>query len=123
MLCSKAMLEGPRPAAALSKEAEAILWSAQQRGVLELKGGYTAYSGAARLLAVCIEQQDESTLEFRSTTNVEITTRYIEGFRQLCQHGLILHHLFRDFSLSQYGFERAKTVDPAAAKRMLDRLI
>jgi hypothetical protein len=122
MLCSKAMVAGPPSDAPISSEAETILWAAKDRGVLELKGTYTAYSGAARLLAVCIERPDETSLDFRSEKNVELTTAYLEGFRQLCQHGHILHHLFRDFSLSQAGFARAKTIDAAQAQQMLQQL-
>lgn len=122
MLCSKAMVDGPQSDAPLSSEAETILWATKDRGVLELKGTYTAYSGASRLLAVSIERPDETTLEFRSEKNVELTVAYLEGFRQLCQHGLILHHLFRDFSLSQAGFARAKTTDATLAQQLLQQL-
>jgi hypothetical protein len=123
MLCSKAMHDVPNADAPLSPEAETLLFAARERGMLELKGIYTAYSGPARLLAVGVEQQDESVIEFRSIEDVEVTVRYIEGFRQLCQSGLVLHHLFRDFSLSQYGFQRAATVDAERSQAMLKRLI
>lgn len=122
LLCSKAMHDGPLSDAPLSPEAEAILWKAKDGGVLEIKGTYTAYSGAARLLAVCIEQPDETLFEFRSLRDVEWTVRFLDGFRELCQHGFVLHHLFRDFSLSSSGFARARRVDPARATDLLQQL-
>jgi hypothetical protein len=46
----------------------------------------------------------EKRLLFLQKENPEQTVKFLEGFRQLCLHGLVLHHLQRDFSLSASGF-------------------
>ncbi|HIF31450.1 MAG: hypothetical protein ABGX07_16240 [Pirellulaceae bacterium] len=122
LLCAKALHDGPQIDAELSQEAETLLWAARQRGMIEIKGVYTAFTGPARLLAVYVEQPDDTSLEFRCKDDVEFTVRCLEGFRQLCQHGFIWHHLFRDFSLSQFGFERAQNVDAEQAQKLIQRL-
>lgn len=104
----------------LSGEAKAILYAARTRGIIELKAVNTAFDAAARLLAVYVEETDERTVAFRDARRPEITVRFLDGFRQLCQRGLIIHHIFRDFSLSPRGFELAQTVQREDVQPWLD---
>lgn len=91
----------------LSPEARAILYAAKNRGVIEVKSVNTAFEAPSRFLAVYIELDEERTLVFRNRLQPEITVRFLDGFKQLCQAGLVMHHLYREFSLSSSGFQRA----------------
>ncbi|MCC6509661.1 MAG: hypothetical protein IT423_11170 [Pirellulaceae bacterium] len=104
----------------LSGEAQAILLAARTRGIIELKAVNTAFDAAARLLAVYVEETDERTIAFRDARKPEVTVRFLDGFRELCQRGLIIHHIYRDFSLSPRGFELAKQVQRDKVQRWLD---
>ncbi len=104
----------------LSGHAQAILFAARTRGIIELKAVNTAFDAAARLLAVYVEESDERTIAFRDSQNPEVTVRFLDGFRQLCQRGLIIHHIYRDFSLSPRGFELAQTVQQSQVQQYLD---
>ncbi len=110
-LCSEA-LAGNRqqPAEELSEEARAILHVARQRGSIEVKGTDTAVDSSERLLAICVEVEPERQFVFRRRGDPHLTVRCLEGFRQLCSSGLVMHHLFREFSLTHAGFELAKTI-------------
>lgn len=103
-----------------SGEALAILYSARDRGIIELKAVNTAFDAAARLLAVYVEETDERTIAFRDSHKPEITVRFLDGFRELCERGLVLHHIYRDFSLSPRGFELARKVPRERVQRWLD---
>src|SRR5687768_16478616 len=112
-LCGRSLIQPPERDVELGAEAKAILVAARQRGVLELKGINTAFESFDRLLAVHVETEPERGIVFRSRTNPEFTIRCLEAFRQPCAAGLILHHLYRDFSLSQRGYELARKLDQA----------
>ncbi len=103
-----------------SGEARAILYAAGQRGIIELKAVNTAFDAAARLLAVYVEETDERTIAFRDSQKPEVTVRFLDGFRELCERGLIIHHIYRDFSLSPRGFEMARLVQRADVQQWLD---
>ena len=104
----------------LSGEALAILYAAGERGIIELKAVNTAFDAAARLLAVYVEESDERTIAFRDAHKPEITVRFLDGFRQLCERGFVIHHIFRDFSLSPIGFEMARTISRPQVQQWLD---
>ena len=104
----------------LSGEAQAILFAARTRGIIELKAVNTAFDAAARLLAVYVEESDERTIAFRDAQKPEITVRFLDGFRELCQRGLVIHHIYRDFSLSPRGFELAQSVQQGQVQRYLN---
>ena len=36
--------------------------------------------------------------------------RFLDGFRELCARGLVMHHLFPEFSLTRTGYEFAATI-------------
>lgn len=95
----------------LSNEAQAILYLAQSRGVIEVRGVKTAFEAPGRLLAIYVKVDEHKTVAFRSQEEPLITVRFFDGFCELCRAGLIIHHLHRDFTLSRRGFELAKQLD------------
>ncbi len=115
-LCSQAMVDLPaanaQTADGLAPEAKAILVAACHRGVIEIKAVNTAFDPAARLLAVYVELSDTQTIAFRDPSDPEVTVSFLEGFRQLCRAGLVMHHIHRDFSLTHLGFRVARCIDP-----------
>lgn len=92
-------------------EGLAILVAARNRGVIELKAVNTAFEAPSRMLAVYVELDETQTIAFRDPNKPEITVRFLEGFRVLCQWGLVMHHIHRDFSLTSRGFEFARTIE------------
>jgi len=104
----------------LSGEALAILHASARRGIIELKAVNTAFDAAARLLAVYVEESDERTIAFRDPHRPEVTVRFLDGFRQLCERGFVIHHIYRDFSLSPMGFEIARSVSRTRVQPWLD---
>lgn len=110
-VCAKSLIEGTSNTDGLSVEAKAILYAARTRGVIEVRGVNTAFEATARLLAVYVEEDDERTIAFRNREQPQVTVRFFEAFCQLCRSGLVLHHLYRDFSLTDAGFRYAKAID------------
>lgn len=106
---------------ALSPEARAILYSARERGIIEIRAVNSAFDAAARLLAVYVELSDERTVAFRDSKQPEVTVRFMDGFRQLCDAGLVMHHIFRDFSLAPQGLEVARVVQRQDVQPWLDQ--
>jgi hypothetical protein len=105
----------------LPAEAQAILFAAQARGIIEVRAVNSAFDAAARLLAVYVELSDERTIAFRDPRKPEVTVRFMEGFRELCQRGLVMHHIYRDFSLSPQGMELAKSIAVDQVQHLLDQ--
>jgi hypothetical protein len=112
-LCSQAIVDRPSvpPLESFSPAARAILYAARIRGVIEVKGLHTAFEAPSRLLAVYIEDEEGNTIAFRDARNPEITVQFLEGLRELCISGLVIHHLLRDFSLSSAGFAMARQIE------------
>lgn len=110
-LCSEALAANRQhPAEELSEEARAILYVARRRCSIEIKGTDTAIDSSERLLAVCVEVEPDQQFVFRRRGDPQLTVRCLDGFRQLCSSGLVMHHLYREFSLTHTGFELAKTM-------------
>jgi hypothetical protein len=118
-ICCQSIVSGPNKAAPLSPEARALLYAARQRGVLEIKGANRAFEAPARMLAVHVEVTPELTLIFRSRTNPEYTIRFLAGFRELCAAGLVMHHIFQEFSLTREGLELAQTIPPEEVETLV----
>ena len=104
----------------LPTEAKAILFAARERAAIELRPVNTAFDPTARLLAVTIEVDDERTIAFRDQANPEFTLACLEGFRQLCERGFIIHHIFRDFSLSIEAIQLANQIAVSEIQQVLD---
>jgi len=102
----------------LSDEARALLISSRDRGTLSIRGDKNAFEPAERFLAVCVEKQEGQKLEFRSR-DAEQTVKFMDGLRQLCACGLVMHQLMNDFSLTSQGFELARQLDAGAYQELL----
>lgn len=109
-LCGRVLVHGPLYAEELSSEAKAILFTAACRGMLEIRGTNAAYESAARLLTVHIERDADARIQFRAPGNIEQNVRFLDGFRQLCAHGYVMHHLYHEFTLTPAGFALAKSI-------------
>jgi hypothetical protein len=109
-LCSLALADAPRADVTLSPEAKAILFAARELGIVEIKGAHRAFDAPARLLAVHVELPGMKSVALRNRSRPEITIRMLSGFRELCAAGLVMHHIYADFSLTREGFERARQV-------------
>ncbi len=121
-LTSQAMIDQPQvELEQLSPEAKAILFSAHYRGMIEIKGSHAAFEAPARMLAVYIELDAAQTIGFRDPNVPEVTVRFLEGFRQLCASGLVIHHTHRDFSLTTRGYALARTIVKEDIQPWLDQ--
>ena len=124
-LCSNAMVDfdaaSPIDVEPLSPEAKAILVASRDRGVIEVKAVNAAFEAPSRMLAVYVELDESQTIVFRDRNEPEVTVRFLEGFRVLCQKGLVMHHIHRDFSLTSRGFEVARTISKQEVQPWLDK--
>ena len=112
-LCSDALAENRcEPVEELTEEAQAILYVARNRGAVEIKGVNHAFQSTERFLSVTVELDAERQFYLKRRDDPELTIRFLDGFRQLCASGFMMHHLFREFSLTRAGFELAKTIRP-----------
>ena len=122
-LCSERWVHGRDlpDASDLSPEARCLLYSARERGIIEVRAVNSAFDAAARILAVYVETDEEHTIAFRNQKCPEITLRFLEGFRQLCDHGLIIHHIYRDFSLAPQAMQLARSIHREEVQDLLDQ--
>jgi hypothetical protein len=72
------------------------------------------------MLAVYIETAPERTMIFRNKENPIVSIRFLAGFRELCQAGLVMHHIYHDFSLTREGLEQGQAITLAEVKPFLD---
>ncbi|HTN74940.1 MAG TPA: hypothetical protein VL096_06825 [Pirellulaceae bacterium] len=122
-LCSRALAAGVVAPAELSLAAETLLYAARQRGSFEIKAIKNAYDSAQRLLAVHVEQAPERVLAFRSRLSPQFTIQMLEGFRELCASGLVIHHLGHDFSLTHSGLQRAADIEAERIQALLAQAV
>jgi len=118
MLCSRSLAgfgnEPPQEPAAMPelwREALVILVAAQERGLIELRGQADSFDSSQRLIAVAVEKDQDKRIVFRSKGDPAWTMSYVEGFRQLCRHGLVVHQFGREFVLSGTGFRLGRTLN------------
>lgn len=104
----------------LSGEAKAILAAASDRGTMDIRASREPFDSSERFLAVCVEFELDRRLLFLRKDDPQQTVRFLDGFRQLCQSGLVLHHLQKDFSLSATGFEAAKQLNRSDHESLID---
>jgi hypothetical protein len=110
-ICSDALVAGECDSVQpLNLESQAILFAATQRGVIEIRNAHRAFDSVQRFLAVYVEIEPERFLAFKDPDQPEQTIRFMEGFRRLCQQGLVMHQTQREFSLTAAGFDRAKSL-------------
>jgi hypothetical protein len=118
-LCSLALTREVRSDASFSLEAKSILFAAQDRGMIEIKGSNRSFDAPSRMLAVYVERTSHDFLAFRNREKPEITIRMLAGFRELCAAGLVMHHIYGDFSLTREGFELARTIAKEEVEKIL----
>lgn len=119
-ICSLSLASGGDPNVTLSLEAKAILFAARERGVIEVKGSNQAFDAPGRMLAVYVEASPERTLIFRRRDNPAFTIRFLAGFRELCAAGLVMHHIYQEFSLTRAGLEMAQTIAAAEVASLVE---
>ncbi|MEL7497788.1 MAG: hypothetical protein AAFN77_09275 [Planctomycetota bacterium] len=95
----------------LSVEAKTILWLSRARGTFEIRANKDGFDSAERFLAVAVELEVDRWRVLLDKQSPEQTVRFLDGFRELCARGLLLHHLQREFSLSARGFELSKELE------------
>jgi hypothetical protein len=115
-----ALVGGPNKSASLSPEARCMLFAAKDRGVLEVKGSNREFDAPGRMLAVYVETDAERTLLFRSRASPAVSIRFLAGFRELCAAGLVMHHIFTEFSLTREGLELAQTISREEVSSLLE---
>ncbi len=118
-LCSNALAADAPAEVELSEEARAILFAAKVRGVIEIKGSNNAFDSVDRFLSVCVELDADTVMLFKNKADPQFTIRMLDGFRQLCAAGYVMHHLFREFSLTRLGFSVAKTIERESVESIL----
>ena len=94
-----------------SAEAQAIVKAAAITGSISIRGDKNAFEPEERYLAICVELPEARRVEFRFSGNPQQTIRFMDGFRQLCCHGLVMHQLMNEFSLTANGFDMARKID------------
>lgn len=117
-LCSRSFGQVEPPEIDLSIEAKTILYAARERGVIEIVGKKNAFDSVDRFVSVHVEYQPHHFLAFKRKEDPEQTIQFVEGFKQLCIAGLVMHQLMREFSLTKSGFELARkiTLDEVSEK-------
>ena len=103
----------------LPMESHAILQLAKLTGLISIRGDKNAFEPAERYLAVCVERTEGERFEFRVHSDPEQTIRFVEGFRQLCRHGLVMHQIMNEFSLTAAGFQFSKLVDESSVATLI----
>jgi hypothetical protein len=118
-LCSQALATGGDRSIVLSPEARAIMFAARERAMIEVKGSNRAFDAPARMLAVYIEVAPDRTLIFRRKDDPVFTIRFLAGFQELCQAGLVMHHIYHDFSLTREGLAEGAKIQEAEVAALL----
>ena len=111
------------PWESLSAEAQTLLYAARERGAFEVKAVNTAFAAHQRWLAISVEQAEDQWLTFRPADSPEAVVRFFTGFSELCSSGLVMHQIYRDFSLTTHGFAAAKEVEPEPLQALLDMAV
>lgn len=88
----------------LSQQAQALLAAAADRGIFELRTTPAEFDSSDRMLAVSVERPDHRRWVFKRSGDPRRTLRYLEAFRELCEQGLVIHQLQKEFSLTERGF-------------------
>ena len=105
----------------LSREAQAILFAARRRGVIEVKAAPKEFDPADRFLTVYVEEAPERIRVFRDSGEPRATVRFLEAFAQICRQGLAMHHLAGEFSLTERGFRLAQLVPAEEVEPIVER--
>jgi len=120
MMCGNAISDPPPSVSIddLSPEAQTLLVTAKDRGTFEIRATKVSFDSTERFLAICVETEPDVFLMFRQKGQPRQNVRFFEAFAELCRHGLMIHHLQKDFSLSTIGYQLADTVDASAFEEL-----
>ena len=118
-LCSDAMGAVESPLPPLSVEAQTILFLCRERGIFEIRGTNDAFDSCDRILTIHVETSPEQSRAIKPTGNVRQAIRFLDGLREICRHGLVMHQLQREFTLTTRGFETADTIVEDAVSELL----
>ena len=109
-ICSRSFSQVEPLKVDLGLEAKTILYAARERGVIEIVGKKNAFDSVDRFVSVHVEYEPHQFLSFKRKEEPERTVKFVEGFKQLCVGGWVMHHLMREFSLTGAGFELAREI-------------
>ena len=113
-LCSQAMTRPEKdlpPLEQLNQEAQTLLFLGLESGAFSIRANRDSFEPADRFLAVCIEKNEGKRMEFRCPGNLEQTIRFMDGFRDLCEYGLVMHQVLNEFSFAARGYDFARQVN------------
>ena len=119
-ICSRSFGQIEPPELELGPEAMAILFAARERGVIEIVGKKNAFDSVDRFVSVHVEYEPHHFLAFKRKEDPEQTIQFVEGFKQLCISGLVMHQMLREFSLTRRGFEKARSIEEDSVKEKLE---
>ena len=122
MMCANAISHPPQDDSIddLSDEAKTLLVTARDRGTFEIRATKASFDSTERFLAICVETEQDVFLMFRQKAQPRQTIRFFEGFAELCRHGLMIHHLQKDFSLSSKGYAWADSIEGSKFEQLAD---
>ena len=118
-VASVAMATGGDKSIPLSPEARCLLFAARNRGIFEVKGSNRAFDAPGRMLAVYAEADADRILIFRIRDDPAATIRFLGGFRDLCAAGLVMHHIYTEFSLTSAGLDLAQSISQSEVVGLL----
>jgi hypothetical protein len=118
-LCGRAITAPTALEGELAPTAKAILYAARERASIEIKATRNAYDSSQRMLSVHVETAPERWLAFRSKLDPRFTLAALDGFRQLCAAGLVMHHHGYDFSLTHLGMRAAAAIERNEVESLL----
>ena len=107
----------------LSPEAQTLLFASRECGAFEIHATNSAFEPHQRWLAVAVEQPDDQWIVFRPAGSPAGVVRFFSGFSELCRGGLVMHQIYRDFSLTPAGFIAAEEVDPKPLADLLRQAV
>ena len=119
-ICSRSFGQVEPPEIELSPEANAILFAARERGVIEIVGKKNAFDSVDRFVSVHVEYEPHHFLAFKRKEEPKQTIQFVEGFKQLCVSGLVMHQMLREFSLTMAGFKKASGITEESVKDKLE---
>jgi hypothetical protein len=88
--------------------------------VIELKSTNVAFDSTERLLTVHVQLTENRQMRFRKTGNARFTIRFLDGFRELCGVGLVVHQLYHEFCLTTRGFDWSDQIDRNSLAEWID---
>ena len=121
-LCGEALGRSITPPDTLSAEACCLLYLSRERGAFEVKATDNAFDAIDRFLTVHVEIQEDELLPIKIRGDAAATSQLFAGFCELCTCGLVMHHIYRDFSLTPAGFERGQNISRQPIETLLERI-